>query len=245
LKPIDQHQTEIQQNLQRWRRKPLLRRVYADFYKCILPFIDATRPGMIVELGSGIGNLKEHLPQALSTDLFPNPWIDVVCDAYELPFGDRSVSHLILFDVFHHLEWPGAFFKEARRVLKNGGRVILFEPYISWSSYGVYGVGHHEPVAFRESINIQDDVPRSRHYYAAQGNATRLFFRREAGAWPTGWKLLEARALSSFTYLLSGGFSKPALYPFRLLNAMQAMDQQLSRWPRIFGARCIVVLEPV
>ena len=56
------------------------------------------------------------------------------CDGYELPFRSASLSHLVLFDVFHHLCAPNAFLQEARRVLGHTGRLILFEPYISWSS---------------------------------------------------------------------------------------------------------------
>ena len=137
--PVGQHQHEIEidRNFKSWRSKPLLRLIYADFFARIIHLIDPQTPGHIVEIGSGIGNLKSQLPQAICTDLFPNPWIDVVCDAYELPFSDGSVSHLILLDVFHHLRAPGLFFKEARRVLAPGGRVILLEPYMSWLSFPV------------------------------------------------------------------------------------------------------------
>src|SRR5438876_1908457 len=132
--PVGQHQEEIQRNLAAWQGKPLLRLIYQDFFQRIIRLIDPELPGQIVEIGSGIGNLKAHLPEALSTDLFPNPWIDVVCDGYELPFSAGSVSHLILLDVFHHLRAPAAFLREARRVLAPKGRVILLEPFISWSS---------------------------------------------------------------------------------------------------------------
>ena len=70
----NQHNIEIQLNLQKWREKPLLRRVYQQFYKLILAEIDLKAQGSIVELGSGIGNLKSVLPEALCTDLFANPW---------------------------------------------------------------------------------------------------------------------------------------------------------------------------
>jgi len=245
LTSLDQHQAEIQQNLRAWNSKPLLREIYAGFYRRIIDLIDPQIPGRIVEIGSGIGNLKTHLPKALATDLFPNPWLDVVCDGYELPFTSGSISHLVLFDVFHHLFAPAAFFKEAQRVLASSGRVILFEPYISWSSFLVYALFHHEPVAWRSPIDFAEALPRPRDYYAAQGNATRLFFRREGGGWPPGWTVFHAEAFAGFSYLLSGGFSKPALYPARWLTHLERCDQKLSRWPRFFGARCVVGMSPV
>ncbi|HEX3798251.1 MAG TPA: class I SAM-dependent methyltransferase [Verrucomicrobiae bacterium] len=241
--PLDQHQLEIQKNLRAWHAKPLLQNIYAGFYRQILPLIDQNIPGQIVEIGSGIGNLKEHLPQAIATDLFPNPWLDLACDGYDLPFASGTLSHLVLFDVFHHLRAPNAFLREARRVLTSRGRVILFEPYISLSSFPVYGLLHHEPVAWKQSIDLTSELPRPRDYYAAQGNATRLFFREEFPGWFDGWNLLQARALSSFSYLLSGGYSKPALYPASGLELFQQLDEFLSQWPRLFGARCLISLE--
>src|SRR5436190_11500003 len=228
--PLTQHQTEIQRNLQAWQNKPLLRRIYAGFYERIVALLDANVAGRIVEIGSGVGNLKAHLPSAVSTDLFPNPWLDVVCDGYELSFSSGSLSHLILFDVFHHLRAPNAFLRESRRVLTPGGRLILFEPYISWSSFPVYGLFHHEPVAWRSPIDFVEVLPRQRDYYAAQGNATRLFFRREGRRWPQGWTVFYAGAFASFSYLLSGGFSKLALYPAGSLSALARLDQALSHW---------------
>jgi SAM-dependent methyltransferase len=243
--PLAQHQAEIERNLRAWNAKPLLKEIYAGFYRRILRLIDPAIPGRIVEIGSGIGNLKGRLPNALATDLFPNPWLDLVCDGYELPFRDGSLSHLVLFDVFHHLRAPNAFLREARRVVGAGGRLVLFEPYISWSSYPVYGLLHHEPVGWGAPINRAESLPRPRDYYAAQGNATRLFFRKEIPGWPEGWTVFHAEAFSCFHYLLSGGYSKPAFYPASWLDGLRKVEVGLSRWPRLFAGRCLVGLRPV
>jgi hypothetical protein len=119
----------------------------------------------------------------------------------------------------------------------------LFEPFISLVSRPVYGMFHHEPIAWKQSINLAPKFPPPRGYYAAQGNATRLFFRREISSWPEGWKILRAQAFSSFAYLLSGGYSKRALYPAAALGCIQAFDKFLSHWPRVFGSRCLIALE--
>jgi SAM-dependent methyltransferase len=241
---LPRHRTETERNLAAWRDKPLLRQIYAGFYEAILRLLDPALPGRVVEIGAGIGNLKARLPQAIATDLGPYPWLDVACDGYELPVRDHSLSHLILFDVFHHLQAPQAFLCEARRALIAGGRLILFEPYISWSSFPAYALFHHEPVAWRQPISSGENPPNPRPYYAAQGNATRLFFGRVKPGWPEGWSLFHAEAFAGFSYLLSGGFSKPALYPAGCLPWLQRCDKVLSRWPRAFGARCLIGLQP-
>jgi len=242
--PLEQHNIEIQKNLRSWERKPLLRRIYRDFYTCIVALIDRSIEGRILEIGSGIGNLKDQVPESISSDLFPNPWLDLVCDGYELPFKDGTLSHIILFDVFHHLEAPRAFLREARRALQPRGRVIIFDPYISLASWPVYGLLHHEPIGWSEPINFDERFDPPRGYYAAQGNATRLFFRRQFPDWLRGWEVFHAAAMARFSYLLSGGFSKPALYPAACYPLLTGIDEALSWCPALFGARCLVGLRP-
>ena len=242
MTPLGQHQEEIQKNLNSWQRKPLLQKIYTGFYGRISALIDRSAPGAVVEIGSGIGNLKSFVPGAICSDLFPNPWLDLVCDGYDMPFDDGTISHLILFDVFHHLRAPRAFLNEMHRVLRPGGRLILFEPYISFFSFPVYGLLHHEPVGRGRSIDFSPVLNRPRDYYAAQGNATRLFFSNESPRWHEGWTVFHAEAFSAFHYLLSGGYSKPAFYPETWLERMRKVDQKLSRWPRLFGGRCLVGL---
>jgi SAM-dependent methyltransferase len=242
--PLAQHAVEIERNAAAWRRSPLLRRLYDGFYDRLLALVDPAVAGPLVEIGSGIGNLKARVPRAVATDLFRSPWLDVVCDGYRLPFGDGRVSHFILVDVFHHLQTPAVFFREARRVLAPRGRVILFEPYISLASFPVYAWLHHEPVAWRAPIDPRATPAANGGYYAAQGNATRVFFSRERAAWLTDWRCVHASASAEFSYLLSGGFSRAAWYSEGHLDMLRRWDARLSRWPRLFGARCLVALTP-
>lgn len=234
------HQVEIERNREIWKRKPILREVYGDFYQRILGSIDLTT-GPVVEIGSGIGSLKDYLPQAISSDVFLNPWLDLVSDAYRLPFRDSSVGNLLLFDVWHHLRRPMAFFPEAARVLKTGGRLVLFEPFVSLISYPVYGLLHPEPLGWRLPIDPTEEIPDSSQYYAAQGNATRIFFR-ESRLRPRTLQVFETIAFASLRYFFSGGFSRPQLAPHWLLDWLGPIDEELSRWPRLFAGRCLVVL---
>ncbi len=111
--------------------KAALRAVYRNFHELIASRLDRSVPGPIVELGSGMGSIKEVIPECVTTDLFPNPWLDRQENAYQLTFAAGSVSNLILFDVWHHLRYPGTALAEFRRVLAPGGRVIIFDPAIS------------------------------------------------------------------------------------------------------------------
>jgi len=233
---------EFERHRLAWESKPLLSEIYAGFYRRIIKLVDPHLPGRIVEIGAGLGNLKQHLPSVLGANLFPSPGLDLVCDAYELPFLSDTLSHVVMVDVFHHLSAPAAFLREARRVLVAGGRLLLFEPYISRTSRLVYGLFHHEPVGWRKPIDLRSIPPPARLYYAAQGNLTRLAFGGVSTDWEAGWEVFHREALSSFAYLLSGGYSKPAFYPARWLEGVRRCDDWLSRWPQWFGARCLVGL---
>lgn len=242
--PIDQHNVEIAQNLASWNRKPLLRQVYRDFHRRIAAHIDPTLTGRIVELGSGIGNIQEVIPGCLRTDLFPNPWIDQVENAYQLTFADGEVSHLILFDVFHHLQYPRTALTEGARVLQPGGRVIVFDPYVSLAGRLVYGPLHHEPIGWNDRITPDAPAgfdPNRHSYYAAQGNATRLFWRSELPSWLDGWEVVARERIGAWPYALSGGYSKPQLYPTALYPLLKTLDALAV--PSLMALRALVVLK--
>src|SRR5689334_13874715 len=128
---IERHQKEILLNRSYWEKKPILRTIYSQFHRLIAAQLSGLSQPLVVELGSGIGNIRDVIPDCLRTDLFPNPWIDQTENAYQLSFKDSSVSDLILFDVFHHLRYPGTAMVEFERVLRPGGRVLIFDPCIS------------------------------------------------------------------------------------------------------------------
>ena len=244
--PLEQHNVEIQRNREAWQRKPMLRDVYHDFYHRIAAWIDPSVPGPVVELGSGLGRIKEVIPHCVTTDLFPNPWLDRRENCYQLSFAAGAVSHLLLFDVWHHLRYPGTALQEFHRVLAPGGRLILFEPAASWVGRLVYHFFHHEPVAVRDPITWQAPAGFSAadaDYYAAQGSATRLFWWGEGHARLAGWQLREVRPITSFNYFASGGFSGPQLGGRFLHGLMRGLDFVTAPFPRIFAARLLVVLE--
>ena len=96
---IDIHQDLIEKNYKYWNQKPILKILYGDFYRRIAEQLSRLPESRIVELGSGLGNIREFIPNCIRTDLFPNPWIDQIENAYQLSFANESVSDLILTDI--------------------------------------------------------------------------------------------------------------------------------------------------
>ena len=244
---------ETDRNARAWAERPLLREIYAGFHQRIRAEIPAG-DGVVIEIGSGIGSFED----AIHTDLFVRDWLDVTCSAYRLPFRDGVARAVVLFDVFHHLARPVAALVECARVLAPGGRVIIFDVYVSPASFPVYLL-HPERVRWRAPIDLSPDPPDRDEYYAGQGNATRMFFGRDlrhpeprrrrriserASEDPSpspGLRMTGAEAFAAWHYLLSGGFTKPALYPRAALPFLRWLDAHLPA--RLFGGRCLVVLE--
>jgi SAM-dependent methyltransferase len=244
--PAEQHLHEMRENARHWERKPLLQAVYGDFYQRIAARLQTDRPGLTVELGSGLGHLKSAIPRLVRTDIFPTPWSDRVENSYRLTFADQSVAHLILFDVFHHLQYPGAALAEFHRVLVAGGRLILFEPAISLLGFLVYGPLHHEPIGWTRPIEWEAPAgfdPDQAPYYSGQGNSTRIFFGRRYRDRLRGWTIVERRRYAAVSYVLSGGYRGPSLCPLALLPVARGMDRLLDFLPWLFATRLLVVLE--
>ena len=92
----------LRDHLEVWNSKPVLRLVYDDFYRRIAA---ECVPGLTIELGGGIGNLKQRLENVVSTDVQPASWLDCVADAQNAAVrrrigeqyrdGRRAPSHRI------------------------------------------------------------------------------------------------------------------------------------------------------
>lgn len=242
---IQLHSELIDKNHQLWNRKPLLRIVYTDLYLRMKEQLSHVS-GKTVELGSGIGNIRETLPDCILTDLFAYPWIDQVESAYQLSFENETVANLLMVDVFHHFRYPGNALQEFHRVLNSGGRVMMMEPALSLLGYIVYGLIHIEPIGKAKSITwfapANWDVNQI-DYYAAQGNATRIFVEKYFSEKLSNWKIVKVERIAALAYVASGGYSGPQLYPTFAYRFIKWIEKLLQFFPALFATRLLVVLE--
>jgi hypothetical protein len=246
VESVEPHLEEILRNRRAWENKPALQKIYETFYQEIAACLVEPLEGSVFEIGSGIGIVKRFIPNCVTSDIFSNPWLDRVENAYELRVDDSSIRNLILFDVFHHLKYPGSALAEFQRVVMPKGRVILFEPAMGTLGKLVYGLFHHEPLALNSGIEFfpPPGNKASEHgYYAAQGNAWRIFVKGERPELFDRWNVIRCRTFCALSYVLSGGFSKPCLYPLFLLPAVRIVERLLEVAPSLFGTRLLVVLE--
>jgi len=239
-------QETLQSQLDAWNARPLVRRLYNDWYEEIGGRLAAV-PGDTVELGAGIGRLKQRFPLVVATDVEPTPWADEVIDAERLPYEDRSLANLVLVDVFHHLGRPAAFLDETRRTLAPRGRVIVLDPYCSPVSTPAYRLFHHERTDLSASAFGAEEEVSAAPLASNQARTTLVFFR-EADEFRRRWpelRIVERRRLALLLYPLSGGFSGRRLVPDAAYRPLAALERALTSLAPLLAFRCLVVLERV
>jgi SAM-dependent methyltransferase len=215
-----------------WSRKPVLREIYGDIYRRLL---DASVPGPMLEIGGGSGNFKDFAPNAISSDIMPAPWLDLVCDAQRLPFADESFANIVMVDVLHHIESPLRFLQEIERALQPNGRLIFCEPAITPLSGIFYRLFHDEPVDMSvdplAAVTIRPDKDP---WDSNQAIPTLLVgrFRDALARAVPGLKLETIERFSFAAYPLSGGFQTWCALPNALARPLLQLEW-LSR--HVFG----------
>jgi SAM-dependent methyltransferase len=241
------YHTQLTENVTAWGKKPMLRRAYFDMFRRFIGYLAPRMAGLNVECGSGIGNLTRIIPDCLKTDLHSTPWSERIENVYRFSFKDSCVDNLILFDVFHHLQFPTVFFTEASRVLRPGGRLLLIEPAMGALPKMIYKCLHGEPLASHKIIDWS--VPSATElakpsYYAAQANAWRIFWQKtETIPNHDMWNWIKVDAFSCFAYFVTGGFSAPQILPNFTYPFLRKLDNLGDQKPEIFAGRLLVVLE--
>jgi SAM-dependent methyltransferase len=227
-----------------WKRKPVLRTIYSDFHDRIAA---ACVPGLTIEIGGGIGNLKERIPCVLATDVQFAPWLDCIADAQHLPVASGIAANIVMVDVLHHIEFPSRFFKEAGRVLGKGGRIVMIEPAITWGSTLFYRLLHEEPVRMRADPLADGRPDPGRNPYDANQAIPTLIATRHRDRFHRMFpnlRIIQANWFSFVVYPLSGGFKRWSLVPARLARAALAAERIFEPLlGRAAGFRVMLVIE--
>jgi SAM-dependent methyltransferase len=104
-----------------------------------------TRTGLeILDVGCGAGNMVHHLSRygrVRGIEVDPRPVKIAQARGYDvrqadasrrIPFADASFDLVTALDVIEHVDDDGALLREAHRVLKPGGRLLLTTPAFQW-----------------------------------------------------------------------------------------------------------------
>jgi SAM-dependent methyltransferase len=227
-----------------WEQKPVLRTVYNDIFERIA---HRTVPGTTLEIGGGIGNLKERVANLISSDIQFAPWLDLIADAQKLPFADRALSNIVMLDVLHHIEFPALLFREASRVLRPGGRIVMAEPGITFGSRLFYRLLHHEPVRMDADPLLEGLPDRDRDPYDSNQAIPTLLattYREQFHVKFPDLVIRETQWFSFVAYPFSGGFRPWSLMNEPTARAILWFEKHAeAALGRYFGFRLLTVIE--
>ena len=114
-------------------------------YGAIVKEINKLQSGKILDVGCGNGNLFDLLPdgkyELFGVDFSENMIKEAkkkcgqkasfsVADAENLPFDNNTFDFIVCNASFHHYIHPNKVLEEMHRVLKDGGRLLIGDPYI-------------------------------------------------------------------------------------------------------------------
>jgi SAM-dependent methyltransferase len=228
-----------------WNKKKILREIYRGWYRRILKDLKKSNRKS-VEIGAGIGNFKEFMPEVIASDIEACDWLDLCFDAQQMPFGDNEISNVVMIDVLHHLSHPLRFLREASRVLKKGGRLIMIEPYPSILSLPIYRAFHPEPFIFDvDYFGLSDTAPKE-PWEANQAAAYLTFFRdrKKFNSFFSGdFRVVKRQRMSCVLYPLSGGFEHRSLIPEHLMPFFELVEVLTIPFRYFLAFRCYVLLE--
>lgn len=208
--------------------------MYALWFEALLTEVS---PGSrVIEVGAGPALFARHARRCrpdlawVATDLAPAPGNDVVADAHVLPFRDGSADAVVGLDVLHHLARPRAFFAEAARVLRPGGRLALVEPWVTPLSFAVYRFFHQEDCARPADPWEPFAAAGGKDLFDGNAAIPRAIVRA-AGA--EEWRRMALSPprldlLNGFAYVLTLGFRERSLLPMRALPAALWVDRALA-----------------
>jgi len=210
--------------LNRW--KELAKRRLGRFYPLVIRILSPvhassfvrdfisrfdTAEQLLVDLGSGTTDYGEHV---VCSDAVGYPNVHVVCDLATLPFRDESIDGCISVAVLEHVPDPRKHVQEMWRVLRPGGRVLCYVPFMQ---------GYHAS---------PDDYQR----YTKSG-LLHLFRDFEiinvaVGAGPTSGMLWLLQEWLAIVFSFGSGRLYRALLPLTwLLSPLKYLDLLLARHP--------------
>jgi SAM-dependent methyltransferase len=203
-----------------------------------------------LEIGAGAGISEEFLKNIdiLKTDILSWEGNSVLgnIDAEKLPFSDGEFSNVIAVDVLHHTNSPVNVVIESLRVLKNGGKLIIVEPYVSLFSYPIYKLFHDEDTHWHVDLESLSQK-KSEVFQGDQGISRQMF--KDKKKISSIKKLsktpvkIEKELLSVLTFFATGGLSKPLPTPSFVMKILLQIESKLPQIIlKLCASRIIVII---
>jgi ubiquinone/menaquinone biosynthesis C-methylase UbiE len=144
-------------------------------------------------------------------------------DAYYLPVRDESVDVVIMTEVLEHLDRPSAAVRDAARVLRRGGRLLVTVPA-------------EEQIRYTLCIHCNRKTPINAHLHTFDFTKLKALLEDSGLLFAAGGRLLNKALIAARIHLLLKGLPP---FMWRMLDRLAGLV--LNRWTNI----CIRADKPV
>lgn len=217
-------------------------------YSQINENLESTRN--LLEIGAGAGLSENFLGkiEILRTDLlsWENNSVLGNIDGGNLPFQNNEFSGVFAIDVLHHTNSPYRVIDECLRVLGNNKKFVIIEPYVSYFSYAIYKIFHHEETSW--NVDLGAIRERNEEIFNGDQGMSRILFKTKKNCQILKQQLkndfdIQIKYLSPLSFFATGGLSKPLRTPKFIISGLIQTEKMI---PQIvmkhIASRILVVL---
>ncbi len=207
-----------------------------------------------IEVGAAAGFSKKFIKSKnfKISDFSNHPHLDYKnIDAQNTGFKEEEFEFVISSNMIHHLPYPLKFFNEMHRILKKGGKLIIFDAHCSILLQLVLIIMRHEGFDFTKNVWDQKN-PSTEIDDLWSGNSAipyLIFNEKKKFEEKLGEKfnLEYIKLCECLIFLNSGGVTSKTFYiplNFFFLKLVKYFDKFLTYFfPKIFALGYKIVLE--
>lgn len=115
------------------------------------------RPRVLV-VGAGGSRIADDVAVIVHTDVAFASHVELIADAHDLPFAERSFDLVVAVAVLEHVADPQRCVAEFVRVLDRGGFVYAVTPFLQPVHMGAYDFTRFTPIGHRRLFRQFDEV---------------------------------------------------------------------------------------
>ena len=228
----------------------MLKSCYSDFYIEILKkekeFAKTTNDKSLrIELGSGVGFIKEFDQTIITSDVVFNQFTDKIIDGNQIPYKENQVNSIFGIFCFHHFKDPFNFLKDLEVKLKPGGLCILIEPYYGILANFIYK-RIHEAEYFDEREDFNFKIQNKTAMEKANQALSYIYFVKNKKKFKENFPQLEVVHTSIFgnylRFLFSGGLNFRKILPDFFIRPIKLFEKILIPLKRVLGLHYLIVI---
>lgn len=226
--------------------KPMMKAVFREFYDVCINFDNKyfKGEGKRVEIGAGVSFFKKIYPEILTTDIKNAPNLDLVVDALNMPFENKSIRAIYGINCFHHFPDPEKFFRELDRVLTTGGGCVLIDPYYGFIAKRFYskifeseGFDMTQKIWTNELLGYMNGANQALSYIVLKRDLDK--FHR---LFPNLEIIIQKPIDNYLRYLFSGGLNFKQILPTFTSPLIKIIEFTLKPINKIFALHHIIVI---